>query len=315
MATAGVVLLIITFLLFVVVLFHWNRKKSRKAQNIDDKQQHTHNIAGLHLSHCYHHVLSRKPKAEPTSRLEAINGAYISTKVKSLGSLLRQHSHSRSVSKGAGNNVNITPNPSYVFTPNSPQNNKELEQLQYDYASCDLLTASDTSSRVYDKVIEPPSDNFDHVHHANCKDALSQKFKVKPLSRLETINEAYISTKVKSLDSLLKQHNHSRSVSNTCTAGCNVTITPNPSYDVMSNTSQTKKEPEQLEYDYTSYDLTAASAASGGVCGDVSNSASNDNVTINLNPSYSLPYNGQDVKLEDNPSYAKLTADVASNLL
>ena len=136
-------------------------------------------------------------------------------------------------------------------------------------------------------------------HHA--KDVLSRKHKVEPTSRLVTINGAYVSIKVKSLDSLLRQHNHSRSVCNT--ADCNVTITSNPSYDVISNASQAMKGPEKLEYDYTSYDLIAASAASGGVCGKANDSASDDNVNINPNPSYSLPCNGQDVKLEDNPSY------------
>ena len=183
-ATAGVVLLIITVLLFVVVLFYWKRKKSKKACNI---RQHTHKIAGL--SHCYHGTegaLSRKPKSEPICRLEAVNGAYISAKEKSL-------------------------------------------------------------------------------------------------------------------DSLSRQHNHSNSVSNT--AGDNVIIIPNPSYGVNLNASQTKKEPEQLEYDYASCDLISASAASGGVCGKANDSAIDDSVKITPNPSYSLPYNGQDVILEASGYY------------
>ena len=136
-------------------------------------------------------------------------------------------------------------------------------------------------------------------HHA--KDMLSRKPKIKPISRLEIINGVYVSTKVKSLDSLLQQHNHSRSVSNT--ADCNVTITPNPSYNVMLNASQPMKEPEQLEYDYSYDDLLASSAASVEVCGNISDSASDDYVNLNYNPSHSLPDDGQDVNLEDNLSY------------
>ena len=139
-ATAVVVLLIITVLLFVAVLFYWKRKKSRKACNV---QQHTHDIAGL--SHCHHHAkdaLSRKPKVEPISRLETTNGVYISSKVKSLDSLLRQHDHNSSVPNTADDNVIITPNPSYGVNLNTPQTKKEPEQLEYYYASCDLISAS-----------------------------------------------------------------------------------------------------------------------------------------------------------------------------
>ena len=135
-------------------------------------------------------------------------------------------------------------------------------------------------------------------HHTQV--VLSRKLKVEPISRLETINGAYISThKVKSLDSLLRQHSHNESV-----CSCDVTITLNPSYDVALNTLQTNKEPEQLEYDYTNDDLLAASAASGGACGKANYPVNDDDVNITPNPSYSLPQDGQDVILEDNPCYA-----------
>ena len=241
-------------------------------------------------------MLSWKLKAEPISRLETINGAYISTKVKSLDSLLRQHGHSRSTSDAAGCNVAITSNPSHDFGSNSPQADKKSKQLEYDYPSYNLLAASNASNRVCGKVIEPASDNCDH--HA--KDMPSQKLKVEPISRQEIINGAYVSTdKVKSLDSLLWQHRHNESV-----CSCDVTITLNPSYDVALNTLQTNKEPEQLEYDYTNDDLLAASAASGGACGKANDPINDDDVNITPNPSYSLPQDGQDVTLEDNPCYA-----------
>ena len=296
-ATAvGVVLLIFIVLLFVVVLFHWTRKKSRKACSIDDKQQYTHFTAGL--SQCDHHaqvVLSRRLNVEPISRLETINGAYISTKVKSLDSLLQQHGHSRSTSDAAGCNVANTSNPSHDFGSNSPQADKKSEQLEYDYPIYSLSAASNASNRVCGKVIKPASDHCDHP----TKDMPSQKLKVEPVSRLETINGAYISThKVKSLDSLLRQHSYNESV-----CSCNVTITLNPSYDVAINTLQTKKEPEQLECDFTSDGLLAASVASGGACGKANDPVNDDDVNITANPSYSLPQDGQDVTLQDNPCY------------
>ena len=134
----------------------------------------------------------------------------------------------------------------------------------------------------------------------------SQELKVEPMTRLETVNEGYISARVKSLDSLLLQHGHSRSV---CHAvDCNVTITPNPSYNFASNSSKTNNKPE---YDYTDYvQLTSTASAgiydkatSNKVDNTVTNPANDDNSDITPNPSYSLPQDGQDVKPEDNPSY------------
>ena len=134
----------------------------------------------------------------------------------------------------------------------------------------------------------------------------SQELKVEPMTRLETVNEGYISARVKSLDSLLLQHGHSRSVSHA--VDCNVTITPNPSYNFPSNSPKTKNKPE---YDYTDY-VQLTSTASAGIYGkatgnEVDNTATDpandDNIDITPNPSYSLPQDDQDVKLEDNPSY------------
>ena len=141
------------------------------------------------------------------------------------------------------------------------------------------------------------------------QDIQSQELKIEPLSRQETVNEAYIST---NLDSLLLQHGHSKSLSDA--VDYNVTITPNPSYSFISNSPKTeKKEPEQLEYDYID-NVQLTSTTSTGMCSkatshDVNNAttdyASDDNVPIDPNPSYSLPQDGQDVQLQDNPSYNK----------
>ena len=151
----------------------------------------------------------------------------------------------------------------------------------------------------------------DSLSHCD-QDVQSQELKIEPLSRLETVNEAYISAKGKSLDSLLLQHGHCKSLSDA--VDYNINIAPNPSCNFVSNSPQTKKEPEQLEYDYADY-VQLASTASAGICGKaasndinnvaITNFASDDNVTINPNPSYSLPQDGQDVQLQDNPSYNK----------
>ena len=68
-------------------------------------------------------------------------------------------------------------------------------------------------------------------------------------SKLETVNTLYIPTKVKSLDSLLQRHDASK----TDVIGCDVKITPNPSYAVGSNSSETGKKCE-YQYDYVQTD-------------------------------------------------------------
>ena len=118
------------------------------------------------------------------------------------------------------------------------------------------------------------------------------------------VNASYMSTKVKSLDSLLQRHDISRTDIN----GCDVIITPNPSYTVGPNSSETRKECE-YQYDYVQtddgsvqHDKVVGATTSGGEYDEVNDPA--DNVNIDPNPSYALP---QDVKLKDNPSYKQLT--------
>ena len=108
-----------------------------------------------------------------------------------------------------------------------------------------------------------------------------------PISNLETTDALYIPTKV---DDRFK-------------IGCDVTITPNPSYSrVGPNSLQSGKE---SEYDYIQTHGEAGHdkvVTSGGVYYAVTDIAM-DNVNIDPNPAYSV---GQDVILEENPSYDKL---------
>ena len=124
---------------------------------------------------------------------------------------------------------------------------------------------------------------------------ISSQLGVDPTSRLETVNALYIPTNVKSLDSLL-QNIDDRS------RGCDVIITPNPSYAVDPNSLHTKQESE-YPYEYVQTDNDKA-ATSGGTHNEVTDLAGN--VNIDLNPSYSLPQGDQDIKLQDNPSYDKV---------
>ena len=124
-----------------------------------------------------------------------------------------------------------------------------------------------------------------------------------PTSRLETANAAYIPTKVKSIDSLLRRIDDG---SRSGVIGSNVTIIPNPSYSVDPNLLRSGKESE-YQYDYVQtddelvkHDRVVKCTTSGG---DEVIDATADNVYIDPNPSYSV---AQDVKLENNPSYDKL---------
>ena len=118
------------------------------------------------------------------------------------------------------------------------------------------------------------------------------------MSRVEAVNALYISTKVKSLDSLL-QHNQ---------VGHNVAIIPNPSYAITSESPPWTRETSEQEYDdvqteklnehdkYGYLELTGLAPS----CNKLTDPA-NDNINIDLNPSYSLPQDSQDDKLEDSP--------------
>ena len=155
-------------------------------------------------------------------------------------------------------------------TPNSQQHTHDTsDQSQYDYTDSGTLQLGD---------------------------------EIEPKSKRETINRLYIPVNI---DSLLRRHDTYRSD----VIGCDVIITPNPSYAVGPNSSETGKECEH-QYDYVQtdngsvqHDKVVGATTSGGEYNDVIDPA--DNVIIDPNPSYTLP---QDVKLEDNPSYTQLLA-------
>ena len=137
---------------------------------------------------------------------------------------------------------------------------------------------------------------YDHTDSGTSK----SRAEVELTSKLETVNALYISSKVKSLDSLLRRHDTSR----TDVIGCDVIITPNPSYAVGPNSG--KKCEYQYDYVQTDdgsvqRDKVVGAATSGGKHDEIIDPA--DNVNINPNPSYVLP---QDIKLKDNPSYKQL---------
>ena len=139
-------------------------------------------------------------------------------------------------------------------------------------------------------------------HDHTDTDTLSQLgVNVDPTSKQERVNALYIPTEMKSLDSLLQRLDASDVI------GSDVIITPNPSYSVGPNSSDTAKDCE-YQYDYVQtddglveHDKVVGSTISGRVYDEITDRA--DNVNIDPNPSYSL---AQDVKLEDNPSYDKL---------
>ena len=116
-----------------------------------------------------------------------------------------------------------------------------------------------------------------------------------PTSKLETVNALYIPTKVKSIDSLLRRIDRSRSD----VIDCDVTITPNPSYAIGQTHSGKESE---YQYDYVQPDdrLVKQVECTTSAGGD---EVTVDNVNIDTNPSYSV---AQDFKLEDNPSYDTL---------
>ena len=116
---------------------------------------------------------------------------------------------------------------------------------------------------------------------------------VDPTSKLKT------PTNVNSFDSLL-QCSNDRSLSGL--SGCDITITPNPSYCVDSNSKS------ESEYQYAYVQANASqnnkvenSTVLGKPYSNITGLAGN--VNIDPNPSYSLL---EDIKLNDNPAYRKL---------
>ena len=103
------------------------------------------------------------------------------------------------------------------------------------------------------------------------------------MSRVEAVNTLYISTEVKSLDSLL-QHNQ---------VGRKVVIIPNPLYAVTSKNPPWTRETSEHKYDYVQtgklikhdkfgYLELTGSAPSRGKCNKLTDPANDDNITVIL---------------------------------
>ena len=175
-AAVGTLSLIIVISVFVITL-HRLRKNSRKvnekAATINPILQSTNitstniqwdttqnNARQLQHDHSNSDVLSQGAQAEcgaGSSRLETINGLYMSTKVKSLDSLLRmRNDHSISVFS----EVTICPNPSYIPNPSQTRNNPEQE---YDYVGADDgATQQDKFDNLHDQYHGPAISNRLH---------------------------------------------------------------------------------------------------------------------------------------------------------
>ena len=173
-----VMIIVIAIILVVIMVLYRGRKKSKEVYNIDDKyvtiqpssnlpnrQQHTHNTSDQSQHDDTDNDASSQLGVHPTSRLEIVNALYIPTNVKSV----EQHGHDRSRSAAIGYNVIITPNPSYILSPNSIQTEKESE-YQYDYVQTDdKLVQRDkvleltTSGEANNKITNPAGNvNIDH---------------------------------------------------------------------------------------------------------------------------------------------------------
>ena len=140
------------------------------------------------------------------------------------------------------------------------------------------------------------------------KDVLSQGAEGDATFRLEiTDNTLYFPTKSISLDSLLQHYN---SIS-TSVVDYDTTITPNASYTVTPEGRMTSEQQydniqtddELNQHDEFGYLKLVGCAALDGAYDEVTNPAGGDYISTDLNSSYAIPQDGQDVKLEDNPSY------------
>ena len=135
------------------------------------------------------------------------------------------------------------------------------------------------------------------------RDLLSQlRGRNNPTSRIEVVNALYIPTAVKSVGSILQQHHDTSRIDHDVN-GSDVIITPNPSYPINPHSLQTGRK-TKCQYDYAQADNGSAQPTT--LDGDYDDIIS-ENVNIVPNPSYTvLPQDGQNVKLEDNPSFNKV---------
>ena len=146
-------------------------------------------------------------------------------------------------------------------------------------------------------------------HSHKEKDTLSQGSgaKVDSSPSLEIIDDLYISTKTKSLDSL--EQNNSKSITPSI-VDRELSITPNPSYAVPS---QVRPKSSKHEYDYiaTNKSLHKEYLQLGRSCDSpvTAYPAHNEHVTNGLNPSSLQPLqDSQDITQDDYMPYVQMHA-------
>ena len=173
---------------------------------------------------------------------------------------------------------------------------------------CRRRKISRRSCSIHDRAIPPMPTHSTSVqsqlNHTDCNLTSQLRHQINPTSRVEVVNVLYASTTVKS-PIQLQGHDASRTDVN----DCNVIITPNPLYAVSSNSLQTGNRKSEYQYNYVQADkeLTQPATLTAEDYDDVINPA--EDVNIVPNPSYSVPPpDGQDVTLQDNPSYNKTIA-------
>ena len=122
-----VIVIIIIIMLVVIIILRRGKKKSN---NIDYKQQRTHNTSDLTQHDHTGDNASSQLGSDATSRLETVNALYIPTNVKSLDSLLQQIDD-RSRSDVIGCDAMITPNPSYTVNSLQTGRNLNINMIMY----------------------------------------------------------------------------------------------------------------------------------------------------------------------------------------
>ena len=166
---------------------------------------------------------------------------------------------------------------------------------------CRRRKISRRSCSIHDRAIPPMPTHSTSVqsqlNHTDCNLTSQLRHQITPTSRVEVVNVLYTSTTVKS-PTQLQGHYASRTDVN----DCNVIA-------VSSNSLQTGNRKSEYQYNYVqaAKELTQPATLTAEDYDDVINPA--EDVNIVPNPSYSVPPpDGQDVTLQDNPSYNKTIA-------
>ena len=174
-----------------------------------------------------------------------------------------------------------------------------------------LPTQSDVSNDDHNPQLQCTQDTAGQSSHDHSdKDELSlhaQGAEGDNMFGLEMDNRLHSLTKAISFDSLLRHYNSM----STSLVDYDTTITSNPSYTVTTEgraISEQQYDCIQTDDELNQHDefgclKLVRHATSDGTYDEVTDPAGGDYVSIDLNPSSAIPQDGQDVKLEDNPSY------------